>query len=631
MFTLKYFKGIEEAQRAPPGPPVPFDIEELSPKPGLGAALGSLFIAVIPFALGVLRAIWPNPQIGRLIVVTRDADVRQVLMDMDTFETPFGPEMTELAGGTNSVLGLGGAPHARINGILRQVLKSEDIAGIAKRSSEVAKALIDGSGGRIDVMGDLVTRVATEMSASYLGLEIDDPGAFADWTMAISALLFADPTGNPVTRRLALFGAAQLRRVIGRAIADAHRHPDSDTVIGRLVALQASDPTLTDGEILANIMGLTTGFIPTNTLQAGRMLQALLARPQIMKTAGDMARRQDRDGLRAILIEAARLNPALFPGQWRYATKAGVIAPGTWRAKKVRPDTVLLVSTASALRDSCAFPHPGRFQVGRTPSPDLMFGDGPHYCLGKAIALAQITETFLVLFAQGRLRPVPGPDGKLTTVGPFPRRLDMAFEPASGPVPQTMITMCAQVRTTIPQAALEQEVAALGNPAAPGIAAALKATGVVHFASLSVAQATIGETNACYLLFELSVDGPQDRAIDLVAAHVARWLTPIFAHANPDNLELAQLLRRSALDLGARPWGATGLEFFGTPGLTVADIDRQTDLAAFARDGTRPLSQRPYRPRRPFDAGAGLCAAPDPAGREPHGRSGGAEVGGPHP
>ena len=82
------------------------------------------------------------------------------------------------------------------------------------------------------------------------------------------------------TRRFcALNGAARIRSVIDqsisvidRSIRDGKAAPD--TVLGRLIALKGKDPTLTNGQIRAIMVGLLTGFIPTNTLGAGKILQA---------------------------------------------------------------------------------------------------------------------------------------------------------------------------------------------------------------------------------------------------------------------------------------------------------------------------------------------------------------------
>ena len=449
MLTLKYYDAIKTAQSdtasAPPAPLTPFDLDDLGADTTLKRWTTWGFGWLLRGALHLLREFWPNPQFGRLIVVTRESDVRDVLAQPGLYEVPYGLEMTELAGGTNFVLGLEGPDHDRQNAIIRSVLRPSDLGRIKQLSAHYTSILIDASGGRIDVMKDLMTRVATETCCGYFGLDPDDPDAFAEWAMSISALLFADPFGNAATRRLALNGAAQVRDVIDRAIERAKAAPETDTVVGRLVA-QLGDGVVTEGEIRAILVGLVTGFIPTNTLAAGKMLEELLGRPNVWKDAIDCAGRDDVAGLEAILLEAGRLNPALAPGQWRYATADGVIAHNTSRQRRVKAGSVLMVATMSALRDKRAFVSPGSFRADRPNQSGLMFGDGAHACLGMHVAIAQITEVFHGLLKQPNLRAAAGSTGAIGWVGPFPRRLDMEFEPRVAPQTQNMIVICAPLR-----------------------------------------------------------------------------------------------------------------------------------------------------------------------------------------
>ncbi|KIZ33268.1 MULTISPECIES: cytochrome P450 [Rhodopseudomonas] len=588
MFTLKYYDAIKKAQSdtaaSPPAPITPFDLDDLGADTTFRRWSSWAFGYLMRAALYLFRRYWPNPRFGRLVIVSRDSDVRQVLAQPDLFEVPYGLEMTELAGGTNFVLGLEGQPHDAQNAVIRSVLQKSDLDRIRQLAAHYSNILIDASGGRIDVMKDLLTRVATETCCAYFGLKTDDPDAFAQWAMSISALLFADPFGNAATRRLALNGSAQIRLVIDRAIARVEQSPETDTVVGRLVA-QRRDGAVTDDQIRAILVGLVTGFIPTNTLAAGKILDELLRRRDVFKDAIGRARADDRDGLEAILLEAARLNPALAPGQWRYVREDGVIAHNTPRQRRVRAGDVLMVATMSALRDREVFVSPGVFRADRPNRSSLMFGDGAHACLGMHVAIAQIGEVFRVLLAQPGLRRSAGRDGSIGWVGPFPRRLDMEFEPRLAPASQSMIVICAPLRPRTDREQLRRQIKALGNPARPDIVATLQATGIVHFASLSLVDIGEPEAAAPHLLLELNADGSTAAAIATVAAAAQSWLAPVFAHADASaGTPLVELLNRHVLDLQTRPWNAIGLNFNGTPEFAVADIARQAELADFAED-----------------------------------------------
>lgn len=593
MASLKYFKKIkaaqEQTQKEPSGPLPPFDITPFITKTRLGeAARRFAFRRVLPAVAALLRALWPIPRLGRLVVVTRDADVRQVLTDSDTFVVPFGLEMTELADGTNSVLGLEGSKHQRLRQAIAQVIRPDDLANIRTWSRGYSEALIEASGGTIDVVTDLITRSATETCCRYFGLTVNDPVAFAHWTIAVSNLLFADPTGSPDTRKLALNGAARIQAVLEDAIARVREndrlHPRSrrkrETLVDRLV----HQGIMSDSEIVATLMGLATGFVPTNTLAAGNMLEELISRPKLMEEALRAARDGDEAALRSVLFETARLNPALSPGQWRYAMKDTVIAEGTARGKRVKKGSIVLASIMSALRDP-----DGKSAQSQDAeeAADLVFGFGKHSCLGRYVAMEQIVQVFMVLLAQPNLSVAPGRHGWLQRMSVYPVRLDMTFDSMSST--QTMIIVSAALRDGTKRSEVELEIDALGNPARDDVMKKLNATGIVHFASLSVIEGVSPADTSGIILLELNVDGPRDAALDLIAKRCFSWLAPIMRHCRADGsaiadpTELANLLRAHSLDLHCYPWGPIGIHYNGTPEFSVKDIERQEKLALFAR------------------------------------------------
>ena len=195
------------------------------------------------------------------------------------------------------------------------------------------------------------------------------------------------------------------------------------------------------------------------------------------------------DILATVLVEAMRFNPALSPGQWRYARRSGDIAPKTWRRRRVPADSVLLVSTMSALRDRRSFPRPGQFELNRRGASELVFGVGPHSCLGRTVSMALLQAMFGVLLRQPGLSRAPGPEGQLLRIGAYPRRLALVFGPVAAPAVQSMVVVCVPIRASAHRGELEQRIRDLGNPAGTAIAEALTGTGIVHFASLSLIDA----------------------------------------------------------------------------------------------------------------------------------------------
>jgi cytochrome P450 len=66
----------------------------------------------------------------------------------------------------------------------------------------------------------------------------------------------------------------------------------------------------------------------------------------------------------------------------------------------VRSGEKVVVSFTSANRDEAVFAGPGRFDIRRQPNPHLVFGHGPHFCLGAHLARTQMRALFAEVLAR---------------------------------------------------------------------------------------------------------------------------------------------------------------------------------------------------------------------------------------
>jgi len=82
----------------------------------------------------------------------------------------------------------------------------------------------------------------------------------------------------------------------------------------------------------------------------------------------------------------------------------------------IRPGEKVVVSFTSASRDEDVFDGPHRSDIRRQPSPHLVFGHGPHFCLGARLARVQLRA----LFAEARTRLVQAqkPNGQTLVEAP---------------------------------------------------------------------------------------------------------------------------------------------------------------------------------------------------------------------
>ena len=373
----------------------------------------------------IIRRLAPVLIYKNWALLSRYGDVVAALDHDMIVAVPFGPKVEALNDGPNFLLGMANDPEYQWlhKATLAVFPFTDNPAIVAPLALRHATAIIDASGGKLDAVQNLITLVPTRICEDYYGLTIPDEVAFGKWTIAMSTYMFGDPGNNPRTARCALAAGAMVRPLVDAAIANARANPDGpDTIAARLVKAEADDPRMTDPYKRAVLVGMITGFIPTNTMAAGHILEMLLRRPDFLAAARVAANAGDDDLLGRCLFEAMRFMP-LNPGPFRMA--AADYAVG---GKTIRKGANILVGTQSAMFDPAKIEQPDVFDPNRPKDNYLLFGWGLHWCIGEPLARAQITQTLKPLLQRRNLRRAAGAKGHLGKFGPFPAHLEVEFD-----------------------------------------------------------------------------------------------------------------------------------------------------------------------------------------------------------
>lgn len=391
------------------------------------------YVPMLQILLGFLRRYWPIPRLFGWAAVTLSDDVEEVLSLPNVFSTPFAEEMARLNDGARpgtQFLAMDDA-HAH-DAQVRQVMDAFRREDVKERVGDVANrkaaAIVAAANGRLEAIGGLITQVPLDICVDYYGIAIDDPKRFTEAFMVVSGHLFGPP---PVVQNDAVDqAAAYVRQVVSQAFeAERQRPRGTHTVIGRLLGT-VKGGGITYLEAHAFLSGMILGFVPTDTMAGGHILEMLLRRPGFLAASQAAARAGDDVLLGRCLFEALRFMP-INPGPFRVCAADYIVAAGTSRETRIRKGTKVLACTMSAMFDSRKVNNPFNFVPGR-PASDLMnFGFGMHWCVGAFIAQTQIVQTFKPLLLQSGLRRAPGPDGQLKLRHTFPASLVVEFEVAS--------------------------------------------------------------------------------------------------------------------------------------------------------------------------------------------------------
>ena len=104
---------------------------------------------------------------------------------------------------------------------------------------------------------------------------------------------------------------------------------------------------------------------------------------------------RENPGLIPAMVEEALRNESPVQFVRRRAVKAVEIA-----GVQIPAGAQVFALIGSANRDETEFPEPDRFDIRRAPRTHLVFGYGPHYCIGAQLSRMEASIAFEKLFSQ---------------------------------------------------------------------------------------------------------------------------------------------------------------------------------------------------------------------------------------
>lgn len=239
-------------------------------------------------------------------------------------------------------------------------------------------------GAPFDMIAAAAAPFACQSIAGFVGLPESDglqraTGAFFQMFAPITdATAFAESSAHLATMRSTLADALARRR--GHAPRD---------LLGHLLAVQATQPDLTDDHIIDAAFLVLADGVENIIAGSAMVLRRLLAEPDALSAL--------RSGVEpdALVLEALRLtSPALSVP--RIAREAFDL-----HGTRIEAEMPVFLHLAAAGRDPEVFTRPDRFVPGRAGAESLVFGLGRHRCIGEKLALAQIGTLVRALVRAG--------------------------------------------------------------------------------------------------------------------------------------------------------------------------------------------------------------------------------------
>lgn len=363
-------------------------------------------------------------------LVTRYAEVRQVLMDprfdrrsLKAEDAPPLLVVPNLLDTPDGLLNQDGPAHQRLRGTVQRAFTPRAIARWRPWVASVVESLLDDFARRpqpADIIEGFTRPLPVSVISRLMGLDHADWDRIRDW--ADHALSGGAHTADEVGKAMLEFGV-----FCADLVAERRKDPGDDLVSGLVAA--GDGLGIDERQLVILVLGLVVAGHETTMTALGNIVVHLLtdgreAWPRLAEYEDNAATAATavENLLRTVPLSEGRVLPGLIRRAVEDVELGGVTIPA---------GAVVAVQINSANRDPEVFP-PGPPDLF-TPlsAPTVVFGAGPHHCLGAwlarlelGLALHRLAARFPGLKAEFTPETIEWREGRMTR---SPRRLPVSW------------------------------------------------------------------------------------------------------------------------------------------------------------------------------------------------------------
>ena len=315
-------------------------------------------------------------------VVTRYDDVRTVLSDgrfsRAATTEPGAPQLSStppLAGG---LFTMDPPEHTRLRKLVSREFTARRVQNLRPRIQELTDGLLDAMERQsppVDLNTELAFPLPVMVICELLGVPFEDRDRFRGWSDAFVSLTSHTPEET----------AAQRSSMIEylSALVQRKREEPTDDLVGALVSARDEDGKLSEHELITMIITLLVAGHETTVSMIGTCVLTLLRHPEHLA-----ALREHPEHLDHAVEELLRINPIGDGGPLRITLEDVELG-----GRLIPKGSAVLAAICSANQDADHFTEgaTGMFDPARPSATGHMaFGHGPHFCIGSALARAEL-------------------------------------------------------------------------------------------------------------------------------------------------------------------------------------------------------------------------------------------------
>ena len=272
-----------------------------------------------------------------------------------------------------SFLGMDPPEHTRVRTLVSSGFTPRRVRALEPQIRALATHYLDAVAerGECDFIEDFAGKLPMDVISQMLGVPSSDRDTLRAW----ADLVLHREEGNPNVPPAGMEAAANILGYFARHVALRHKRPGDDDLTDGLIAAEIDGDRLKDPDIIAFLFLMIIAGNETTTKLLANALYWLARNP-------DERKRVD---------ENSRLIAGWAEETLRYDPSSQLLARTLTRDVELHGTTMpsgarvaLLIGAGN--RDERAFENPDVYDVRRTITASLSFGQGTHFCLGASMA-----------------------------------------------------------------------------------------------------------------------------------------------------------------------------------------------------------------------------------------------------
>ena len=276
--------------------------------------------------------------------------------------------------------------HRRLRSLVNKAFTPHAVLRLASRVEAISEEVLETLPKQrpFDLLADYARPIPTRVIAQMVGISRDEAAEFQRGLGVLTNGL----TGFGILKTM-LWDLRRTARFVRSLVARKRKQPGDD-ILSALIDAEEDGDRLCEDELVAMVFLLIVAGFETTLHLITNGVRTLIEHPQSLDRL-----RAEPDLWDSALQEIVRYRGPIHGTKLVYPME-----DVTFHGVAIKRGSAVMPVLGAANLDPRTFDEPEVFQIDRSPNHHLGFGYGPHFCLGRQLALMETGVALRTLFGR---------------------------------------------------------------------------------------------------------------------------------------------------------------------------------------------------------------------------------------